>query len=310
MPRTLALQDLGLTQADVDAARVLARKEREDERRRIEGVRLGTDLYDETEIGDLIERVLATVPQGVRDATPDPVALVQLPPQVPKHRPTAPGTDGTHGSATSQNRPSSQKTMGIGYLGELRAGQWIELTYNVRPQDCWRSMNRVRSYGGSGDDSLGYDFLVVTAEATIMFEVKATTGDDMSFELGESEVRQAQRLTDGDDYRIIHITHVSDPDQTKLRVPPNPFGAGLITFGFSVARCDSDTSQHRTTPISVSRPSPRTRGPMATSNQTSNQPAATCWTRRHPMDGTAREVPAQRHPLDGSTPAGRGTHRS
>ena len=59
-----------------------------------------------------------------------------------------------------------------------------------------------------------------------MFEVKATTGDDMSFELGESEVRQAQRLTDGDDYRIIHITHVSDPDQTKLRVLPNPFGAG------------------------------------------------------------------------------------
>ncbi|MFT3854201.1 MAG: putative addiction module antidote protein [Ilumatobacteraceae bacterium] len=46
------------------------------------------------------------------------------------------------------------------------------------------------------------------------------------------------------------------------------------------------------------------------SNQRSNQRAVTSWTRRLPLDGTVREVPAQRHSLDATAPRVRGAHRS
>ena len=78
---------------------------------------------------------------------------------------------------------------------------------------------------------------------------------------------------------------------------------GVVTH---VAATKLDGVAHRP---AESRQSPPVAHP-GSSNQTSNQPPVSRWTERHPLDGTSREVPAQRHPLDAKAPPGRGTHRS
>jgi hypothetical protein len=71
---------------------------------------------------------------------------------------------------------------------------------------------------GQGDDSLGYDFRIVSSERTRLFEVKATVDDHTEFTLGETEVRRAQNLQPDEEYLIIFVAHVLD--STRRRIIP------------------------------------------------------------------------------------------
>ena len=57
----------------------------------------------------------------------------------------------------------------------------------------------------------------------LYFEVKATQGEFGEFELGESEVREAQRHTHEDRWRLIVISQALNTEHRRLEVLPNPF---------------------------------------------------------------------------------------
>jgi Domain of unknown function (DUF3883) len=59
-----------------------------------------------------------------------------------------------------------------------------------------------------------------------MFEVKATTTDDLAFDLTETEIAVAQENAGHDRYRILFVGRVNDSEQRWLAVLPNPLSAG------------------------------------------------------------------------------------
>jgi len=224
MPLTLTLEQLGLTPADIEAERNYKRVAEEAARRRRDSVRYGTTEYsgEETDRAALIAAVLSNLPPLVMATTTESQVITMIP---QGRRPTRMTGGGNSG------RPSQVKTGQIGFIGELIASKWIELQYGVHPKDSWKSGYRAEFLGEEGDDSLGYDFEVVTPTETLRIEVKATTGDDNQFELGETEVRCAQSLQTHERYIILLLNAVQDPERATLQVLPNPFEhGGLINY--------------------------------------------------------------------------------
>lgn len=72
---------------------------------------------------------------------------------------------------------------------------------------------------------LGYDFRVGTGRSPRLFEVKATQGDGGRIELGTTEVAAAQRHAGSNQWRLLVVTSVFDPEQWRIRLLPNPFTA-------------------------------------------------------------------------------------
>jgi len=63
---------------------------------------------------------------------------------------------------------------------------WLERQYGVPREESWKSGLRQHVLAnGTGDDSLGYDFLIHHGDRTLLYEVKASTGDRGLFELGD-----------------------------------------------------------------------------------------------------------------------------
>ncbi len=219
MPRSLTLDDLGLTNDDVDTERRREREEDEARRRKDEVVQFGGRDYSSTEDDRLalIEAVLADLPAKVLQTPPSVSAIAAAP-----SRTRTRGSNGSVGGGAV----SQIKTAQIGFVGELIAAQWIREQYGVHPKDSWRSGFRARYLGDEGRDDLGYDFEVVTPSERILIEVKSTTGDESQFEMGETEVRRAQRVVAGERYIVLFITRVLESDKTALHVLPNPFADG------------------------------------------------------------------------------------
>ncbi len=114
---------------------------------------------------------------------------------------------GGGGSVGGRDRAAAELKEAIGLAGEVAVGRWLESWYGVAPEESWASGYRNKVIGdGRGDDGLGFDFRVVTAEDIIYFEVKSTTGADTEIRLGESQVRRAQSLAAGEDFRD-HLRH-------------------------------------------------------------------------------------------------------
>lgn len=127
-------------------------------------------------------------------------------------------------TAVAPPRASSSQLQAIGFAGELIAYRWLANRYKDRfTDDCWVSTNRAAYLTGSpGDDGCGYDFLIPLRGGAVMYEVKATTGDAGEFQLGESEVRQAQMHARNDRWRLLIITHAL-ADERQLLMLHNPF---------------------------------------------------------------------------------------
>jgi hypothetical protein len=114
----------------------------------------------------------------------------------------------------------------VGLVGEIAARAWLSQRYrDVR----WRSgYAAIVSGDPEASDSYGYDFEVAWRNTTLMFEVKALSGEPSGlaeFEMGESEVRAAQAAARGDRYRILLVTAALDPADRRIHVLPNPFSA-------------------------------------------------------------------------------------
>jgi hypothetical protein len=77
--------------------------------------------------------------------------------------------------------------------------------------------------GDIGNDDLGFDIEMLRERRDpLMFEVKATTTDDMAFDLSEKEIAVAQGNSEHDRYRILFVGRANDSENRWVAVLPNP----------------------------------------------------------------------------------------
>lgn len=111
-------------------------------------------------------------------------------------------------------------------MGEFVAFEWLHRRHG---SSClWRSHYRrhVFADGDLGSDDLGFDFEVLRERGgPLMFEVNATTTDDLAFDMSDAEIRVAQRHAGNDRYRILLVGRVNESDERWLAVLPNPLSA-------------------------------------------------------------------------------------
>ncbi|ANS63451.1 hypothetical protein SLINC_1227 [Streptomyces lincolnensis] len=173
--------------------------------------------------------------QVAADLTPDQLAAAPHPrtpstSALPRQR-TASAREARGGAYRAPAR-DTQKDLAVGLAGEVTVGAWLERQFGVPPEESWKSPLRRHVFAdGSGDDRLGYDFLIHDRDQTLLYEVKASAHDRCEFELGESEVARASRLGPDETYVIVHVSHVLDGTRRRITPLPNPFGApGLAGY--------------------------------------------------------------------------------
>jgi hypothetical protein len=219
MPRTAELVALGLDPDDGDPRILQARIEAERRRER-DTVTVQGERFDTSGDGlvDLLEVVKGAIGDDFLGSSARVASLSSLSAAAPQYA----GGRGDGGSARQmhQSTPSNAVTAAIGLAGEQLAYEWLMRHYQETTPRSWVSANRVRGLGGeSGDDTLGYDFVVHRRSGPLYFEVKATVTELYAFDIGESELRFA-RTARNDRYRILFIRGVFDNPQ--LLVLPNP----------------------------------------------------------------------------------------
>ena len=131
---------------------------------------------------------------------------------------------------------SDEQKLAVGLMGELWAREWLRRRHKLVSVDesIWVSRYRDAVLDTSGgSDSLGYDFIVATKSRTYYYEVKASSGNPLRFEMGPTEIFAAQRYR-GDrehQYRILYLANVGDPARMTPTLLSNPFSSkGAGTF--------------------------------------------------------------------------------
>ncbi|MGV8968374.1 MAG: DUF3883 domain-containing protein [Cellulomonas sp.] len=222
MPRTVDLQQLGIDPSETDPKALQARARAERARER-DSVRVGGQRFDTSGDGlvDLLDMVKGTIGADFLGTSTQVSALFPLASAVlhgpgSRAKPASPREIHTSG-------PSNSVTSAIGLAGECLAYGWLTHQYKEATPRSWVSGNRVQGLGGeSGDDTLGYDFVVHRRSGSVYFEVKATVTDELAFDIGESELRFA-RTARKDKYRILFVRQVFS--KPKILVLPNPLDA-------------------------------------------------------------------------------------
>lgn len=140
------------------------------------------------------------------------------------------GGGGKGGGGLPRRAPQWKRDL-TGLAGEIIAYRALQATYGdaaVSPTS-WKSGNRGYAHGRrspdpSADDGIGYDFEFLVDGVAHQVEVKASEGDRMAFEMGESEVRAAQAAARDASVRYL-ILRVSEALSAtpRVRVLPNPF---------------------------------------------------------------------------------------
>jgi hypothetical protein len=121
-------------------------------------------------------------------------------------------------------RLSQAQAAGVGLVGEMIAYHWLQYRDpGIVDETCWKSGNvRFKFDGLTGDDGLGFDFEVPRRGGSVMYEVKASTGDAGTIELGETEVRCAQENSRNDRWRLLIVENALSTDP-RVHMLPNPF---------------------------------------------------------------------------------------
>lgn len=131
---------------------------------------------------------------------------------------------------------SDEQKLAVGLIGELWAREWLRRRHKLESVDesIWVSRYRDAVLETSGGlDSWGYDFIVATKSRTYYYEVKASTGNPLRFEMGPTEIFAAQRYRADREhqYRILYLANVGDPARMAPTLLSNPFSSkGAGTF--------------------------------------------------------------------------------
>lgn len=130
-------------------------------------------------------------------------------------------------SGGHKGRQSKAMTDLIGLAGEIHAYRTLQRMYGIDEigPSCWISDNSCYRYPeNTTNDGYGCDFVVRNDGRTYYVEVKATQGDDASFELRASEVELAIEKA-GKRKEVFLVLHVIDAlsERPRCRILPNPY---------------------------------------------------------------------------------------
>lgn len=215
----------GLTPDRLDRVRNAAERARTERARRRRIISIGDRDFDVesgdfTELTSVLRRALETDP-GLIGGGRRFAALKAL---APRKETGSPGGSRPGGRVDGERGLSSAQRSAIGFVGEWYAYHWLREQHPTMDETSWVSGYRGHVFPGVGDDSLGYDFRIGSGKNPLMYEVKATQGAGGQIELGETEVRAAQKYAGNDRWRILVVTSVLDTEHLKLAMLPNPFG--------------------------------------------------------------------------------------
>ena len=223
------LDALGLNQEDIERVQASDRRAREEasiKRQQIDHSG-GTFTVGRDSYASLVDDILARAGQNadLLDTSTRPLRGTH------KIVLRTPGSGGGGTSTRQPQRKSNEERELIGFFGEIIAFKWLKQKYGERrviDETCWKSLYRTHIYGGTGNDSLGYDFEVGTGKHQWFFEVKATSSDDVGVrqmvELGSSEIAKAEscRAEGRSHYRILFVTNALQPEAARIFVLHNP----------------------------------------------------------------------------------------
>jgi hypothetical protein len=143
-----------------------------------------------------------------------------------QRNPGTPNRTGGGGGQSWKNQPPESVKNAMGIASEWLAREYLRRRYPNEMNDvCWVSSNRSAFCTGSaGDDSLGYDFRVVTERNEWLFEVKSAidAGGEFEFSARELEVAGSASLERKRRYRILYVPFVFDPGQWRVLPLSNP----------------------------------------------------------------------------------------
>lgn len=222
MPHSSVLEDLGLSPKDLNKAdEELKRRQEEVERNRrsvdFGGISIDPNNFDPEGVSKRIEEVVKGIRSSVKLG--HPINLSPIASQHPK-----PSRSGGSSYRWRETLPTQKKEL-IGFIGECVVYHWLKRRFPSKDIDqAWVSSNREKMLLGKGNDSLGYDFEVRYLNKKWHLEVKASVGDPLEFELGETEVRKARDCagSKSDEYYIIYVSNLSTPSAAKIEQLPNP----------------------------------------------------------------------------------------
>lgn len=230
MPTTEALDDLDLTAEDLKHEEQEARELRlkvEVTRRSILFAGRSLDTGSPKFILEFENLADAAIAQSDEWFTHSRVARLLQQQEAGKPRLGSSGGGGGKGG-NWRNQPSDATRTAMGM-----ASEWLvwKLLFRRHPKEmsdeCWVSSNREKfCTGPAGDDSLGYDFRVVTARHEYLYEVKSALDAGGEFELTarELEVAGSAREDRKRRYRILYVPFVFDPTRWMVMTLPNPAG--------------------------------------------------------------------------------------
>jgi hypothetical protein len=222
MPTTTSLTQLGLSEQDL-AQQELEREQQERERELkrqsivLGGAQISANRDNYGEIANLVQ---TSISQEFLRCSTRIARLEEIP--APRSRSGGGGSTSEQPSRRPEFSPDQRKA--LGFVGEVAAFTWLQANYPRVTIDAWKSTYKEILYAGTlGDDSLGYDFEVVQPSQTLLFEVKAG-GEDTQFELGESQIRVAERYARSDRFRILWVHGALNIETARIYTLPNPLG--------------------------------------------------------------------------------------
>jgi hypothetical protein len=232
MPVSLDASELGLTEADLVRAKDAEAAARQERVRQQGIVNIDGEEYSADRDGydAIVAHVLGTVTHDLLSIGVRTASLARMPEPVSSG---GGGSGGGKGHSIRSPRLSKEQAAAIGLVGETVAYAWLGEKY---PGSCspasWKSSYREAIGEPPGNDTLGYDFEIVLKSRTVRFEVKATTGTDTRFELGESEVGAARDCVRSAryEYRVLFISEALDSERRSLFVLPNPMDPANASF--------------------------------------------------------------------------------
>ena len=139
---------------------------------------------------------------------------------------------------SSHRRPSPEEALVVGVVGEMHAYRYLRKQFGGRAVQAraWVSETRQKVFPlvpGERDetsDGYGFDFRFSHRGIRWRVEVKATRGDEPSFDLGISEIRAAtdiaRRRSDTLLWRILRVRNALS-QQPEIDWLPNPFEDGF-----------------------------------------------------------------------------------
>lgn len=227
MPLATDLARLGLVSDDLQRDAIEAREAK----RKAEAARRTIPFAGEhldAGAGDFVRRFEALAVAAIESG--DDWLARSRAPRLRSQDQRVPGTPGSgsggNGGQSWRTQPPEAVRTAMGVASEWLAREYLRRRHPREMTDaCWVSSNRTAfCTGAAGDDSLGYDFRVVTERNEWLYEVKSAMDAGGEFELTarELEVAGSASLERKRRYRILYVPFVFDPGQWRVLPLSNP----------------------------------------------------------------------------------------